>query len=99
MTLKTKSLIYRYTGIYLAQQEELDYIESPEYWLRFRKIVLHKSNDLHMTEVHSLLVGDWQVSRGFATAFYPGRSKILRFLYVFYKQLRWDLEKLCRKNS
>lgn len=96
MKLKTKSLIYRYTGIYLANQEELDYIESPEYWKRFRKIVLSKSNDMHMTEVHSLLVGCWQADHGFHTAMYFGRSRVLRTCYIFYKQLRWDIEGLFR---
>ncbi len=96
MKLKTKSLIYRHTGIYLAHKEELDYIESSEYWLKFRKIVLSKSNDMHMSEVHSFLVGSWQVEHGFATAMYLGRSKILRTLYILFTQLKWDIEGLFR---
>jgi hypothetical protein len=63
--LKIKAFIYQRTGIYLANKEELEYVTSKEFWKHFKKIVLHKKNDLNMETVQGLLIGLWQSKHGF----------------------------------
>lgn len=69
MKLAIKAWIYQKTGIYLAQKEELEYITSDSFWRRFRKIYMHKDNDMGMGNVQSLLIGSWQCEQGFYRAF------------------------------
>lgn len=65
MILKLKALLYRHTGIYLANREELEYLKSEEFWKEFRKICVRKTNDLTLADIQGLLLGLWQAENGF----------------------------------
>lgn len=65
MILKIKAFIYQKTGLYLAHKEELEYISSDSFWRQFRKIYLHKTNDMGMKNVQGILIGLWQCKHGF----------------------------------
>lgn len=65
MFIKIKAFIYKKTGIYLAQKEELDYLKSKEFWKSFMKIASHKKNDLAPRDIQGILIGLWQVKHGF----------------------------------
>jgi hypothetical protein len=58
--LKIKAKLYQWTGIYLADSEELDYIKSKEFWRAFKKI--KRLND---RDKQGLLIGLWQYKHGF----------------------------------
>jgi hypothetical protein len=87
--LKLKAKIYQYTGIYLAQKEEDEYLRSEE------AISLLENN-----EYEGLVIGLWQTKHGFVQ-FYCGDFKskynslyknVWIFIKVFYKQLKHDLK-------
>jgi hypothetical protein len=82
MNLKLKAKIYQYTGIYLAQKEEQEYINS-----------LSETRKEHFS---GLMVGLWQAKNGFYNQSYRYRSntflgKIVTRIVVIYKQLKQDL--------
>lgn len=63
--LKLKSLIYKKTGIYLADKEELEYIKSKEFWKIFLKMAKNPKNDMGFRDIQGLLIGMWQANHGF----------------------------------
>ena len=88
--LKLKAKIYQYTGIYLAQKEEDEYLRSEE------AVSLLENN-----EYPGLVIGLWQAKHGF-TRFYCGEfsskyksfhRNVWIFLKTFYRQLKHDLNK------
>lgn len=62
MVLKLKSFIYRLTGIYLANKEELEYVTSKEFWRAFKKI---KDKTLSNQVKQGILIGLWQCEHKF----------------------------------
>ena len=108
--LKLKSKIYKYTGIYLADREENDYLKSDEFWKRFIKIIKSKNNDIGPRNVQGILIGMWQAHNGFARPYSFLRLRRPALLWrpigwfcVLYKTIRWDLSSLrrslCKKKS
>lgn len=71
MILKLKAIIYRHTGIYLAHKEQLDYMESREFWIAFYEMLdtVAKEDDLTLRDVQGLLIGMWQAKHGFYRKF------------------------------
>ncbi len=65
MILKIKGFIYRHTGIFLAHKEELEYLQSDEYWFHMKKMSKHKDNEMTPRNVQGLLIGLWQCKHGF----------------------------------
>jgi hypothetical protein len=102
--LKLKSIIYRYLGIFLADREELEYVDSEIYWKQFMKIIKKKSNDMSPRDIHGLLIGSWQAHHGFARPIGPIRLHMFKYKYktirplvqlvenicILFIQLRWD---------
>jgi hypothetical protein len=95
--LKLKSLIYKYTGVYLAHKEENDYFDTDEYWEQFLKFLKSEDLDMGPRNVHGLMVGMWQARYGFArpASFlkYRRPRPIFRFLGWFadlFIVLKWD---------
>ncbi len=63
--MKLKAIIYRYTGVFLANQEQLEYLESEEFWAQFVKLCKSKTRG-SFRDTQGLLIGLWQADRGFA---------------------------------
>jgi len=100
MSLKTKALIYRYTGLYLAQKEEEAYVAKCY------------DNTNERTEYGSSLIrGSWQAMNGFARISSPRPFwiytykykalklpiKILHSVIIFLWTLRYDFGRILRK--
>ena len=95
--MRLKSLIYKYTGVYLAHKEENDYFDTDEYWEQFLKFLKSEDLDMGPRNVHGLMVGMWQARYGFArpASFlkYRRPRPIFRFLGWFadlFIVLKWD---------
>jgi len=64
--IRIKAKLYQWFGIRLFYKEQLDYLESKEFWKAFMKIMLNPKNDMSPINVQGLLIGLWQVKHGFA---------------------------------
>lgn len=106
--LRVKAIIYRYTGIYLAEREENVYLQSKEFWKEWSEHMAHPKNDMRPRDIQGLMIGLWQAHRGFARPMsrlsfrsYKHRRfwNFLAWFEVFFTSLKWDLEKLFRRNK
>jgi len=66
--LKLKARFYKLTGIYLAHEEENDYLCSPEFWEEHQRFLDSNANDWLPRDVQGVLIGSWQARHGFARA-------------------------------
>lgn len=105
MTLKLKSLIYKYTGLYLADKEELEYITSRECWKKLMKIAKNKKNDMSLENIQGLLIGMWQAEHGFArpsSRYWLKKPRLfwnfINWFIVLFITIKWDLERLFRRK-
>lgn len=96
--LKLKAVFYRYTGIYLADKEENDYLSSEEFWKDFERTA-KSCNDCGPRNVQGLLIGIWQAKYGFARPM--SRIRLFRPLWLwrpvrsldsFRLAMYWDLQ-------
>lgn len=80
--LKLKSIIYRYTGIYLAHKEENDYLTSEQFWIDHQLTVKHNDWNMGDCDAQGLLIGTWQ-----------SRNKLYRPWsgYRVYRRSLWNL--------
>lgn len=103
--LKIKSIVYRYTNIYLAYREENEYLTSKDFWVRYIEIMNHKDNDLDPMDAQGVLIGTWQANHNFATPCTPYSfkrgviPKIINRAIIIYKNLKWDIQSLFRKKN
>lgn len=102
--LKIKSVLYRYTGIYLAYKEELEYIESKKYWKDLSRIYEKNRKEMYLRNTHGLIMGMWQCKHDFARPISflcfkkPGVIfKPLSWLSVLFQVIKWDLRLLYKK--
>jgi hypothetical protein len=105
--LKLKSIIYRYTGVYLANQEENDYLTSMEFWKSFNEYRSHEENDMCDYNIQGLMIGSWQSNHGFCRPYSKYRvyhrspmAKLINtfsWFHSFYTMAKWDLKDLIRK--
>lgn len=105
-SLRLKSTIYKYLGVYLAEKEENDYLQSKEFWKSWSKQMAHPENDMSPRNVQGLMIGIWQADHGFTRPMsrLSLRSyKYRKFWYFLgwfdclFLTIKWDLEKLFRK--
>lgn len=96
MNLKTKSKIYKYTGLYLAKAEEKAYMKTKEFNDQYVALCLWEAY-LH-EEIVDILIGSWQFRNGFCRTFIHinnFRPKILfnivEWVIIFLKTLKFDL--------
>jgi hypothetical protein len=96
--LKLKSLIYKYTGVFLAHKEENEFLDSEEYWKAFLRMATHKENDMSPRNIHGLQIGMWQAARGFARPASFIKYKRPGFIFKpigwfadLYTVIKWDL--------
>lgn len=101
VSLKVKSLIYRYTGFYLANKEESDYLKSKECWSEISRIVSSEENDMSPRSIQGLLVGMWQCKHGFARPSvswgWPSRNPLIKVAASLTNSstaLWWDLRRM-----
>ena len=105
--LKLKGKFYQYTGIYLANKEENEYIQSKECWKSLMKMLSNKKNDMSPRDCQGLLIGMWQCKHGFHRPMSFLRYKKPGFLFKplawcvnFFTTAKWDLQAcLTRKKS
>ncbi len=103
--LKLKSIIYKYTGWYLADSEELEYITSKEFWKEWRQIASAEDNDMSPRDIQGLLIGSWQAKHGFARRWNMwkreySRNPLWKVTYWFGNfgiQAKDDLESIFRR--
>lgn len=104
--LKIKGKFYQYTGWYLGSKEELEHINSEEFWKELYKIYKNPENDMGLRSIHGLLVGSWQAGFGFHRR-YDSKygflsenqtwiTKVWSWLRVFYWTLTDDLQRLIK---
>ena len=99
ISLKTKSRIYRYTGIYLASKEEQAHLELPTTKLQIFKI--HGSEtwgEPSLDDAKGIATGLWQVEHGFYRPIcflkyeYPNFvGKTIAWLVELYFAIRNDI--------
>ena len=104
--LKLKGHIYRYTGIFLARDEENEYITSKEFWKSWTKSIEHPENDMSPRNLQGLMIGMWHADHGFVRAWSRAQFKRPRFFWNFvawfdtlFKTIKWDIEKLFRRKK
>lgn len=99
--LKLKSQVYRYTGIYLAEKEENEFLTSDAFWENFEKAIGSSKKNItsdYFKTIQGVYLGIWQSGNGFTRlfnhfAYKPGIvNKIISFFYVPVFTLKWDLE-------
>lgn len=105
--LKLKAKFYQYTGVYLANKEENDYLTSREFWKHFNKHKKHKDNDMSDYNIQRLMIGMWQADLGFHRPMTKFRTfkrlpcarlyNMLDWFACFYYTAKWDLESLWSK--
>lgn len=100
-TLKIKAKIYKYTGLFLAHKEQLEFVTSKEFWKALLKGLKHKNNDMGLISMQGLLIGMWQHRNGFHRP-----SNLLRFkrpkwffrtvawFHDLYTVIKWDIQDL-----
>lgn len=105
MLLRIKSIIYKYTGLYLARKEEWAYYLSREYQQEYNKCMAHTLTDpddaLDAEDVHGLLIGSWQAHHGFhrPMSFIQYKHprwvfRIIGWFEVLFIVLKWDVKNL-----
>jgi hypothetical protein len=104
--LKIKSIIYKYTGIYLAETEENIYLQSEEFWEEFNQNKKHYRKSLGSRNLQGLMIGMWQSHHGFVRPFSFLMCRKPKFFWTFvawfdtlFKTLRWDFERLFRRRK
>jgi hypothetical protein len=104
LILNFKRLVYKYTGIFLAHKEELEYIRSDEFWKKFLKIINSKKNDMDSEAIQSLLIGSWQTHNGFTRPMsfirYKKPQKFFRFVewfVILYTVIKLDIKDIIYK--
>lgn len=105
MSIKIKSLIYRYTTLFLAHKEQFEYVSSEEFWKEFDRLN-DGFNDLEMRSINNFdyLVGTWQAKNGFTRLMglhlfvkkkkYPYLKHVFTLIEIVhgsYLQLKYDL--------
>lgn len=104
--LKLKGHIYRYTGIYLANKEELEFLTSDKFWKQFSKhSKSKKQNKMTNQEIQGLILGLWQFDNGFYrlsnSFFYKSglHNKIMSLITGAYKAFLLDLKILFKRKK
>lgn len=108
--IKLKAIIYKYTGLYLAHREELEYITSDECWKFLTKIAKNKKNDMTAKTAQGLSIGLWQADNGFArpmSIFFrltyssnPYKQAVFKTLNWFATLalvVKWDIQRLLKR--
>jgi len=103
--LKTKALVYKYTGWYFADKEENEYIQSDECWEKLFKIVKNKQNELDPQSAQGLLIGLWQSEHGFhrPASFLKYKRprafwRVVAWWVDLYTVIKWDIQSCLRKK-
>lgn len=103
MILSLKGILYRYTGIFTAEEEELDYLTSDEFWEEFIDIQKEFPKE-HPANIQAIVLGGWQLKHGFYRGIWPPAilssnplMKIAGWFVVFYATLSWDIQKIKNK--
>lgn len=104
MFLNIKRIVYKYTGLYLAHKEELEYVTSSDFCKKMSKILAKKDNDMSLRDVQGLLIGLWQADKGFTRPMSRVKFKrsyrlfwnIIAWVDELYITIKWDVQDLYR---
>lgn len=77
MILKIKVLIYKLTGKYLAEKEEIKYLQSNEFLIDFHRMYNHPNNTFGEHTIRSALIGSWQAKNGFHKKYW------MKYVFMF----------------
>lgn len=94
-----KAKIYQYFGLYLAKKEECEYIQSEEFWKKFKEITSDPECDMSFRDVQGLLIGLWQADLGYCRAISRYSLRRSKFLNIvawfdsFFMNVKRDLLK------
>ena len=104
MILQFKSYIYRYTGIYLAHKEELEYLSDDKLWNDMELRLKAPDNDMSLANWVSVEIGMWQACHGFCRPMVSWTWKYRNVLFGIPASLVnsavsiwWDLKSLISK--
>lgn len=106
LSLKSKALVYKYTGVFLAHKEENEYLQSKEFWKSLIKLMNGKDKDFaNPRNAQGLLIGLWQAKHGFArpASFLKYRNprafwKVVCWFVDLYTVIKWDIQSCLRKK-
>ncbi len=89
MNLKTKGLIYRLSGVYLAKKEESEYIASKKAQDYIAYISGIPENELTVEDATGLVIGLWQAEGKFHRP-----MSFIRFYRpsLFFRPLAWLID-------
>jgi hypothetical protein len=97
--MKLKSIVYRYTGIYLAKKEEAVYVASQEHKDFVDRCAAFPEKDMDRDVAKDLSIGLWQSKHNFARPIsflgyeYPPLIFVpLAWIVVFCTVLKWDVK-------
>lgn len=107
--LKLKGKFYQYTGIYLATNEQLEYITSDAFWKEFERMEpFNYDNDFTNQDLQGLLIGSWQAQYGFyrrmsrrfdlKSLYNPWYINVLSWIDVFVLRLVDDVKYLLQNK-
>lgn len=93
--LRIKSIVYRYTGIYLAYREEVEYLNSRAFRKEFDRSLKH-FDDTHPLDVQGILIGMWQSKHHFYRNWVDpkGKSRLQVAILTSWRTLVLDLDLL-----
>ena len=104
--LKTKGLVYKYTGWYFAAAEENEFLQSDEFWKKLKKHIKSPKGGLTAQDYQGLLIGLWQCEHGFHRPASFLKYNDPRFFWGFiawwfdlYTVIKWDIQACLRKKS
>ena len=104
LNLKLKAKIYQYTTIYLASQEEQDYLRSDEAKTYINKLVSNPENEMDEDDARDLTIGMWQGYYGFCRPMSSLRLKLplwffrpLATIHESFIMLKWDIKEIIKK--
>lgn len=95
--LKLKSLVYRYTGVYLANKEEQKYMRSKPTQRRIKDLSAELGSG---DAARGIVIGMWQAKHGFTRPWSPCQAWLwhpLSKLHISLLALKYDFQNLIRK--
>lgn len=102
--LHIKSFMYRYFGVFLANKEESEFLQSKEFWKSFLKIYKNSKNDMSPSQIQGLLIGLWESDHGFGRPMSKLSYRkpkllfnVLAWFDVLFTVIKWDIKFLVAK--
>lgn len=98
LSLKIKSRIYRYTGLFLADKEQEAYLASDLCQKSIKQLCSYPENGLNESDAREIVIGMWQANVGFYRPMSMLRFKTplwffrpLAYVIESFKAIKYDI--------